>query len=329
MGRNNIHLNSRVLALEEKDTNTCLHIGRFREEKKSFDKVLFAIPPSAIQRLRARPTWSPLKEQAIRSAHEGPLYKMRIHFRRRFWETLSEPSFGGQDQTDLRIRWVVYPSQDIRTDNSGCLVVYCGMTDALRWGWMEKAERLKPILEDLNTIFEPRGVNVYEEYLEYFDARWPSEHTFSNTMYYRGQYTRFHEAMAEPEGHAYFAGEHISIHHTWIAGSVESAHEAVKKILADASLPRLGDTSHLDVGPVRLGWQVAAGIPLASSASSLEPAVAIRSPDDKTALDFKSMAHALPQAKLISAFVNDIRNIANGPADTTIKKLDTPTIVAG
>lgn len=188
LGYSNIHLNSPVRAITEQDGRPVLSIGAAREYQKSFDKVLFAIPPAAIQKLRSRPKWSLLKEQAIRSTHEGPLYKMGIHFRRRFWETdVPEPSLGGQDQTDYRIRWVVFPSQEIGSDNSGCLVAYCGMTDALRWGWMDKEHRLKLVLEDLDRVFKPQGVNIYEEYIDFFDARWPSEEAFSNTMYLPGE----------------------------------------------------------------------------------------------------------------------------------------------
>ena len=68
--------------------------------------------------------------------------------------------------------------------------------------------------------------------------------------------------MRQPEGNVYFAGEHISIHHTWIAGATDTAADAVKCMLGNGSLKRLGDSSKLDAGPVRLGWQVADGIPV-------------------------------------------------------------------
>lgn len=260
IGSGNIVRNATVHGIEELDGHLILTAGNFAHCRKVYDKVLFAIPPAAIQKLRSRPRWSLVKETAIRAIHEGPLYKMGLHFRRRFWEQVSEPSFGGQDQTDLRIRWVVYPSNDLGSTGSGCLVAYCGMTDALRWSWSKWDERLRLILEDLDKYFRLQGVDIYAEFIEASDACWPSESSFSNTMYLPGQFSRFYEAMRQPEGNVYFAGEHISIHHTWIAGSIGTAADAVKCMLGNGSLKRLGQSSQLDAGPVRLGWQVADGI---------------------------------------------------------------------
>ena len=262
IGSDNIVRNATVHGIEELDSHLILTAGNFAQYRKAYDKVLFAVPPAAIQKLRSRPRWSLVKETAIRAIHEGPLYKMGLHFRRRFWEQVSEPSFGGQDQTDSRMRWVVYPSNDLGSTESGCLVAYCGMTDALRWSWSKWDERLRLILEDLDKNFRLQGVDVYAEFIEASDARWPSESSFSNTMYLPGQFSRFYDAMRQPEGNVYFAGEHISIHHTWIAGSIDTAADAVKCMLGNGSLKRRGDSSKLDAGPVRLGWQVADGIPV-------------------------------------------------------------------
>lgn len=127
IGPDNIIRNAPVHMVEELDNHLILTAGRFTQHRKAYDKVMFAVPPAAIQKLRSRPQWSLIKETAIRAIHEGPLYKMGLHFRRRFWEQVSKPSFGGQDQTDLRIRWIVYPSNDLGSLGSGCLVAYCGM----------------------------------------------------------------------------------------------------------------------------------------------------------------------------------------------------------
>lgn len=209
-------------------------------QTRIFDKVILAVPPAAIQKIRTRPHWSFMKEQAIRSIHEGPLYKMGLHFRSRFWEKTSEPCYGGQTQTDLPIRWIVYPSNDMGSSKSGCLILYSGMTDALRWSWMTREERIKLALEDLDNFFRHEGINVYDQFLDALDVHWPGEFTYANTMYLPSQFSRFYETMKKAEGNVYFAGEYISRHHTWVAGAIESAHEAVKQLLSDDSLKGLG-----------------------------------------------------------------------------------------
>jgi hypothetical protein len=43
----------------------------------------------------------------------------------------------------------------------------------------------------------------------------------------------------QPEGNIYFAGEHLSVHHTWIVGALDSALLACQQLLGDPSLPPL------------------------------------------------------------------------------------------
>jgi monoamine oxidase len=42
---------------------------------------------------------------------------------------------------DLSIRWVVYPSNGVREDGPGVLVVYAWMTDATTWLPLTSIER--------------------------------------------------------------------------------------------------------------------------------------------------------------------------------------------
>ena len=107
-----------------------------------YDTVILAIPPQAVQRIPRRPQWSPQKEQAIRSIHFQPLYKMGLHFKTRFWEHFSlKPRLGGQDSTDLRFRWIIYPSNGVGSSGSGVLLVYCWMEDAGRLSILSKQDR--------------------------------------------------------------------------------------------------------------------------------------------------------------------------------------------
>ena len=182
----------------------------------------------------------------------------------------------GPGLSGLESRCAFDPSNDLGSTGSGCLVAYCGMTDALRWTWSKWDQRLRLILEDLDKCFQPRGVDVYAEFMEASDSHWPSKSSFSNTMYLPGQFSRFYEAMKQPEGNVYFAGEHISIHHTRMVGGTDTAADAVKCMLGNGSLKRLGDpgdSSKLAAGPVRLGWQVADGIPVRMDTQPNEPLV--------------------------------------------------------
>jgi monoamine oxidase len=47
-----------------------------------------------------------------------------------------------------------------------------------------------------------------------------------------GQHTALHRHLVAPEGRLFFAGEHVSLTHTWMQGALESALQAVRDMLA-------------------------------------------------------------------------------------------------
>lgn len=177
-----------------------------------FDAVVLAIPPAAIHNIVDRPRWSFMKEQSIRGAHYEPLYKMGMHFRTRFWEQTDRfPCFGGQSTTDLRIRWIVFPSNDMGSSGSGVLLLYSWMSDAVKWSGLSQAERIKICLHDLSKYYagDPE-IDLYEQYIESFDVLWTNEWCGGDAMYLPGQFSRFHEVAKASEGQIFFAGEHLT-----------------------------------------------------------------------------------------------------------------------
>ena len=46
-----------------------------------------------------------------------------------------------------------------------------------------------------------------------------------------GQHTALHRHLIMPEGRIFFAGEHVSLTHTWMQGTLESALQAVRDLL--------------------------------------------------------------------------------------------------
>ncbi|KAI9837664.1 MAG: hypothetical protein M1837_002924 [Sclerophora amabilis] len=210
-----------------------------------YEKVILAIPPAALHQILERPAWSFMKEQSIRGMHYEPLYKIGLHFRTRFWERSLRPSFGGQSMTDLRFRWIVYPSNDIGSDGPGVLLLYCWMTDALRLSSIPREERISMALYDLNKFFkgDGEGVNVYEQFIEAFDVAWSQESCTGDAQFLPGQFSRFHQVSKLREGNIHFAGEHLSRHHTWITGAIDSALSTVRDMLGLKELPALGRES--------------------------------------------------------------------------------------
>lgn len=219
LGSGNIHLGSRVERISYLDDGRVeLGIGGDPDQIATFDAVVLAMPPSALHSIVDRPRWSFMKEQSIRGTHFEPLYKIGLHFRTRFWEKSSTPALGGQSTTDLRFRWIVYPSNDIGGDGSGVLLLYSWMTDAMKWAGLSPEERIKICLHDLSKFYadEP-GIDVHDQYIEAYDVLWMNEFCGGDAMFLPGQFSRYHHVAKQPEGNVYFAGEHLSKHHTWVS----------------------------------------------------------------------------------------------------------------
>ncbi|KAF3024401.1 hypothetical protein E8E14_014450 [Neopestalotiopsis sp. 37M] len=240
VGQERIHVSSPVRAISERaDGKLEIRISSPSSQAHTFDKVILAIPPAAIHTIWQRPVWSFMKEQSLRGAWFEPLYKMGLHFRTRFWEKTSKPCFGGQSATDLRFRWIVYPSDHIGHDGSGVLLLYCWMSDALKWGSLSRQERVQICLHDLAKFYQDDKVDVHDQFLEAFDVLWSNEFCGGDAMFLPGQFTRFHEVAKRPERNVHFAGEHLSKHHTWISGALDSTLTAVRQMIG-ADVPALG-----------------------------------------------------------------------------------------
>ncbi|KAH9969386.1 hypothetical protein BGW80DRAFT_631485 [Lactifluus volemus] len=238
IGYENITLNARVTGIRNKpDGKVAILIDGNTET--TFDKVIMAIPPPALKMIADRPAWSGKKELAIRSMHFESLFKMGLHFKTRFWERVgSIPCNGGQSTTDLPIRWIVYPSNGIGEDGPGVLLVYSWMTDADAWLPLTPEARRDLALANLAEIYNGQidtkdgtVINVYDLIISTSDAVWSARSSTGDAMFLPGQFLSRFEAARQPEGNIYFAGEHLSRHHTWIAGALESAWETVSDII--------------------------------------------------------------------------------------------------
>ncbi|KAL8737228.1 MAG: hypothetical protein Q9181_001882 [Wetmoreana brouardii] len=126
VGYDDIYFDAPVKAIEPLPNNRIQLVTSGPVERSGqFDSIILAIPPAALSMIQQRPRWTFLKEQSLRGIHYEPLYKIGIHFKTRFWEQVpSRPSFGGQSTTDLRFRWIVYPSNGLGRSESGVLLLY-------------------------------------------------------------------------------------------------------------------------------------------------------------------------------------------------------------
>lgn len=260
IGREHITMGAAVRGLEELPDGRIAIRHAASAEPAVFDKVIVAVPP-AVLRMWETPRWPVRKLQAIRSMHFEPLYKIGLRFRSRFWERTATPSFGGQSITDTPSRWVVYPSYGLGDDGPGVLLLYSWMSDAQAWLPQSTDERIRIALRDLQALYGPAGIDVGAEFLEACAVAWPNEWSTGDAKFLPGQFRSLFNAAREPEGNVYFAGEHLSVHHTWIVGALDSALNAVRLLTGqhdlaplrphDSPAPPAHDYRHLvDVRPL-------------------------------------------------------------------------------
>jgi hypothetical protein len=231
VGLDNISYGAQVYRIDETEEGISVWTDGARGVVKhaGYDRVLLAIPPSAVRMITERPRWSSEKEQAIRAMHFEPLYKIGLRFKTRFWERGERPSLGGQSITDLASRWIVYPSYGRGDDGPGVLLLYSWMSDASVWASIPPDERVKRALRDLAKVYPE--VNIYAEFMDGDSVLWSNRTSTGDCMFLPGQFTDYHWVASRPEGSIYFAGEHLSRHHTWIAGALESAYSAIKEMI--------------------------------------------------------------------------------------------------
>ena len=245
IGKENIIFRTPIKSLEHID-NDRVEVGYsavsdIGVNKEHFDAVVLALPPSSVRMIPHKPHWPVALEHGLRSINFQQLYKIGLRFKSRFWERENvRPSKGGQSITDLPCRWVVYPSYGIGDSGMGVLLLYSWMTDARQWLPITNLEKVNLALGNLQELYPE--VNIYEEYAggssgdenylkEAFPVDWGMEWPLGNATFYPSQFSHLYPIMKQPQGQIYFAGEHLSVYHTWIVGALDSAKDTVCQVL--------------------------------------------------------------------------------------------------
>jgi monoamine oxidase len=199
------------------------------------DFAICTLPFSVLRSVEIVKPFSRGKQKAIRQLNYAASTKIVFQVRRRFWEA-DDGIYGGATVTDLPIRRLNYPTPDPSTDRGVLLASYTWSQDALQWGAMDDETRLEEALEDVARI-HPQIRDEYEAGTSHawYGDRW-ARGAFA--LFEPGQQSELHDDIVRPEGRVHFAGEHCSLYHAWIQGSIESGLRATHEIEAAVGLPR-------------------------------------------------------------------------------------------
>jgi monoamine oxidase len=113
------------------------------------------------------------------------------------------------------------------------------MTDAAGWLPQPEDDRVRIALRDLQSVYRGQ-VDVAGQFIEAFDVNWAAEEPTGDAMFFPGQFKNLFNVARQPEGDVYFAGEHLSVHHTWIVGALDSAMLACQQMLGMPDLAPFG-----------------------------------------------------------------------------------------
>lgn len=191
------------------------------------DYAIITLPFSVLRHVELLQPFSREKQRAIRELHYDASGKILFQCRRRFWEQ-DEGIFGGGTMTDLPVRSVYYPDHGRETGRGILVASYTWAEDAQRWGSLSSADRVSIALEFLSQIHPQAN----EEFEIGASKMWHEDEFACGAfaLFEPGQNLQLFKHIISPEGRIYFAGEHCSLVHRWIQGSIESALRAASDI---------------------------------------------------------------------------------------------------
>jgi len=188
--------------------------------------------------VRVTPMLSHGKRKAIRELHYDAATKIMLQFKTRFWET-NDGIYGGQSITDLPSRFIYYPSHDFDGTNGGVVITsYTWGDEARGWDSQPPEDQIRCSLDDVAAV---HGDYVRDEFVMGVVQSWATDrYSYGEAaMFYGGQLEELQQYIPTPEGAIHFAGEHTSLKHAWIEGSIESGIRTALEVagLADLVIP--------------------------------------------------------------------------------------------
>lgn len=153
--------------------------------------------------------------------------KIGLQFKRRFWEE-DEHIYGGITHTNNELTQIFYPSNDY-LDKKGILIGY--------YNFNEKAQQVAELsYADREKLALQKGRLIHPQYDQEFERSFSV--SWHKTKYNMGGWAVYtsetrknaYPALSKPDGHIYFAGEHLTYLNAWMAGAFESARSVVASI---------------------------------------------------------------------------------------------------
>ncbi len=195
---------------------------------QDFDHVVFALP-FAVLRSAVDLTasgWSARKLLAIQALGRGANSKLNVQFATRHWRPIGS---NGETFSDLgyQATWEVTRGQP---GTQGILVNYTGGTVATSFGGANALVRAQQFRQQIEPVLPGSLANANG--LATLDTWHDSAFAQCSYSYWKvGQYQQFAGVEGEPEGNAWFCGEHTSQDaQGYLEGAVETGERAADEV---------------------------------------------------------------------------------------------------
>lgn len=196
------------------------------------------------------------QREAIRVLQYDNAVKVGIKFSKRWWAEDRGINRGGNGNTDLPTRGIVYPSHALNTPpgESGVLMAcYNYGQDATRLGGLSRDSEKKyeeaifdAVMVDLAILHQYPEGELHKLVIDYHVHNWNMDELTKGhfALLGPGQFSSFFAQLQRPaaNGKLFFAGEVTSIHHGWIVAALNSAYRAIHQMLSCERYRELEDS---------------------------------------------------------------------------------------
>jgi monoamine oxidase len=196
--------------------------------EEDFDHVVFALPFAVLRSAvdLSASAWSARKRLAIQELGRGSNSKLNVQFATRFWRGLG---CNGDTFSDLgyQATWEVTRGQG---GTSGILVDYSGGTYAESFAGASALLRAQQFAQQIEPVLP--GAVAQANGFATLDTWHDNPLSRCSYSYWRvGQYQLFAGVEGEPEGNAWFCGEHTSQDaQGYLEGAVETGERAAREV---------------------------------------------------------------------------------------------------
>ncbi|WP_102155915.1 flavin monoamine oxidase family protein [Tsuneonella flava] len=223
-----------VVAMEQSDGGVTVYAQQNGQRKTyQADWLICTVPLGVLPRIDYAQGWSPRKADAIRRVNYDDSTKVLALTKSRFWE-VEDGIFGGGSVSDGVLGSTWYPSdnavemsEEKSREPSVLLASYSWGQTARRMVGMDR----ETVVDDLAILHECLRSDP-DQIEDLVTWSW-KDHPWSAgayAFYHPGDQTELHGPLMEREGRIVLAGEHASLHHSWIQGAISSGLRAVEQI---------------------------------------------------------------------------------------------------